>query len=200
MKKAAIILFIITISILLTGSVSVRCLHPQTPIFDEPDFSSTIIFYIPQNAEIKVIEKDLVIDNTQWTKIRYGSYIGYVDSSGLYEENNRLSYTISQIKATSKTMGEDIRLYSANSTQSQVVASVKDGAKLNLVNSNIDYGDFYEINYDNQRVFIEKEYATTGLTYNQKTALIVGAVTLVTILLLILIINYIQKIKNPKDS
>jgi len=145
-----------------------------------------------------LVEDDIAIDNVVWAKVQYGSYVGYVVQADLYEEKNPLSFSISTIKATSRIMGEEIKLYSANSTSSAVIAKVKDGTKLNLVTSEIDYGDFYEISYNNQRVFIEKKYATTGLTYNQKTALIIGAVTLVSIVLMFFIINYIYKSKKSK--
>src|SRR5690554_5246740 len=103
MKKTAIILVIIATMILFAGATSIRSLHPQTPIFEEPDFSSAILFKIPQNAQVIAMDEDIVIDNTNWLKIKYGSYVGYVDASSLYEEENQLSINISQIKATSKT-------------------------------------------------------------------------------------------------
>jgi hypothetical protein len=198
MKKTVFILVIALIFLLSSGSASIRCLHPQTPIFEEADFSSAVIFRIPQNAQVILVEDDIAIDNVVWAKVQYGSYVGYVVQANLYEEKNPLSFSISTIKATSRIMGEEIKLYSANSTSSAVIAKVKDGTKLNLVTSEIDYGDFYEISYNNQRVFIEKKYATTGLTYNQKTALIIGAVTLVSIVLMFFIINYIYKSKKSK--
>lgn len=193
MKKTIIILLVIVFLLMLGGAQTTRAIHAETPIFEAPDFNSTIIFSIPKNAQVIVLEEATIINNIPWVKVQYGSYEGYVNSNDLYTTNDGVSYTMSYIKATSSKMGETIHIYKSNSTESQVITSVKDGTKLLRVVSDIYYGDFYEISYNEERAFIQKKNATSSLTYNQKTALVIGAATLIVIALMFLLIRFIRK-------
>jgi subtilase family serine protease len=90
-------------------------------------------------------------------------------------------------------MGQEIKIYDINSENGNVIATVKDGTKLQRIVSDIDYGDFYEISFNNQRAFVQKKHATHSLTLNQKTALIVGAVTLAVIAAVFALIMFIRR-------
>ncbi|MDD4316871.1 MAG: hypothetical protein PHC84_06920 [Clostridia bacterium] len=200
MKKVLIVALIILIFLFCMNAVSVRALHPDTPLFEEASFDSAVIFRIPQNAYVIPIEEPFTQDNTTWQKVQYGSYVGYADRLYLYEfdEDKSFSLRISRIKATSTKMGEDINIYSANSLGSAVVDSVKDGTRLQRVESTVDYGDFVEILYGGQRAFIQNVNATASLTYNEKTALIVGAAAVAVLTAMVFLINFILKSRKKK--
>lgn len=201
MKKAAAILLIIIIFLFCMNAASARALHPETPIFEEASFSSAVLFRIPQNAYVIEIAEPFAQDNTTWQQVQYGSYVGFVDASSLYQIDDEVfSVRFSRTKATSRKMGEEINLYAANSVDSAVVGKVKDGTRLQVVESAVDYGDFFEIVYDNQRAFIRKDYATTSLTYNEKTALIIGAVTLAVLTAMIFLTLFIIKTRKKRLS
>lgn len=200
MKKVSFIIVIVAILVLCCSASSTRALHTQTPIFEESDYTAAVIFLIPQNASVLKLEEPFTLDNIIWQKVQYGSYIGFVPKGYLYESAEVARYTVEHKKATSQRMGEDISIYSANSTASALVATIKDGTKLTHIVSDIDYGDFYEISYENERAFIQKQNATSGLTYNQKTAFIIGGATLFVIGAMFLLISYIKRTKRPKSE
>lgn len=193
MKKTAFVFIIIIIITMCCGAASTKAIHPDTPIFEDSDFDSSIVFYIPQNASVIIIEDEFTIDNTSWQKVQYGSYIGYVDASMLYQTENQTNLSVEQIKATSDKMGEKIKIYEANSAESDVITKVNDGTKLKKVINDIDYGNFYEISYNDKRAFIKKDNTTTGLTYNQKIALIIGASTISVLAFMFFIIRSTRK-------
>lgn len=187
------------IIILLCGAQNTRAIHPDTPIYEEATFSSPILFLIPQNAQVLLVEEEIIKDNVHWVKLQYGSFTGYTDKAFLYQSENAITYSLSHMKATSKKMGESINIYETNSTESRIITTVKDGTKLIRVDSTIDYGNFYEIRYNHQRAFVAKQNATTSLTYNQTIALIVGIITIVTALLMLILIKFIKTHrKQPK--
>ncbi len=201
MKKAVIIVLIIFIFLFSMNAASVRALHPETPIFEEASFSSAVLFHIPQNAYVIELNDAFTQDNTSWQQVQYGSYVGFVDASALYQIDDEVfSVSFSRIKATSRKMGEEIKLYAANSVDSSVVDKVKDGTRLQLVESAVDYGDFLEIVYNGQRAFIPKEHATASLTYNEKTALIIGAATLAVLTAMICLTLFIIRTRKKRLS
>lgn len=193
MKKFLITAFCAVLLLLLTAASSVRAIHDNVPIFEEPDFDSAILFTIPRNASVLLVEEEFVLDNIRWQKIKYGSFEGYADASSLYVSFQEPSFTVKHIKATSLKMGQEIKIYDINSENGNVIATVKDGTKLQRIVSDIDYGDFYEISFNNQRAFVQKKHATHSLTLNQKTALIVGAVTLAVIAAVFALIMFIRR-------
>lgn len=197
MKKTRIVFLIIIIGLSCCSfTYSTRILHKDTPIFEEADCNSEIIFLLPQKAVVEKIETPLVIEDITWQKIKYGSYTGYVDSAYLYQSINSSDYEIKSIKACSTKIGEEINIYASNSTDSEIVAKIKDGAKLQEVISDVDYGNFIEINYNNSRAFVEKEFVTYGLSYNQKSALIIGVSSTLILIIVVLLIVYLKKSKN----
>ncbi len=201
MKKAAVIVLIIIVFLFCMNAASTRALHPGTPIFEEASFSSAVLFHIPQNASVITLEEPFTKDNTVWQKVQYGSYAGYADASSLYElDDTVFSIKLSRIKATSTKMGEKITLYSANSADSAVTATIKDGTRLQLVESAVEYGDFYEVIYNQQRAFIHKNNATASLTYNEKTALIIGAATLAVLSAMIFLSVFVIKARKKRLS
>lgn len=200
MKKTIILLVIIVFVTLLTGAQTTKAIHPDTPIYAQADFDSDILFKIPRNAQVIVLEQPTTINNIDWIKVQYGSYYGYVNNADLYQTEEEVTYSLSYIKATSTKMGQPIIIYSANSIQSQVVDTVKDGAKLIKINSDVDYGNFYEIRYNDKRAFIEKSHATTSLTYNQKTALIIGSAALAVIISMFVLIKFIKKSRRKSNN
>ncbi len=200
MKKATILLLIPIVILLLCGAQTTRAIHPDTPLYEEADFSSAIITFVPQNAQVVLLDDEVTKDNVTWVKVQYGSFIGFTKKADLYSSENAITYSLSHIKATSKKMGQTINIYESNSTQSNIITTVKDGTKLIRVDSSIDYSDFYEISYNQQRAFILKQNATASLTYNQIIAVIIGSVTVVAIILMIVLINIIKNHKKRIKS
>lgn len=211
MKKSAAIVTVVITGILLVllccsagAPTTTRALHPDTPIYADTDYSSAKVFSIPQNAEVTRLGDIVVKSAVSWQKVDYNGYIGYVNNACLYEHLGEMSYSFKTVKTRSKKMGEEINLYEANSTDSRVLYSLKDGIRLNSKITEIDYGKFYEVQYEGEKCFVEISYTTTGLSYNEVTAIIVICVTLVAAVLAFFVIGYIKKasvrVRPKKDE
>lgn len=206
-KKSAILISMLAVLFLCFAftppAVSTRVIHDNTPIYASPDYSSAQIFKLPQNAEVERIGGTESRESIVWQKVRYGIYEGYADNSCLYEYLGEMSYTLKTVKAKGTKMGGEINLYSVNSKAAPAALTVRDGAKLQAILTEVDYGAFYQVRYRDGIYFVEKASTTTGLTYNETTALIVSGAALVLAVVIFFIIRFIKKSsiqKSPKNN
>lgn len=177
----------------------------NTPLYQAPDFASEkVLDEIKQNEVVQCVEEEVSVDENgrEWVRITYSSKTGYVPKSYLYLSAGTEDSNFKVVKATGKSSSEKIKLYSYYQETSEVIGTVVDGEKLNLVSDGKTYGDFSKIVYDGKECYVKTENITTGLTYNQRLALIIS-VSLVCGLLLIGVISVIvfhkkKKIEKPE--
>lgn len=150
----------------------------DSPLYADPDFESEkILNGIKRNEPVEVIGEPISGGNEkEWVKIRYNEeYEGYIPYSYLYKSAGNEDYDLQVVKATGKSTSEEIYLYSYYDETSDVIAKLVDGEKLDLIIDGKTYGEFSKVVYEGKTCFVKTEKITTGLTYNQRLALIISA-------------------------
>ena len=94
----------------------------------------------------------------------------------------------------SKKIGEKVNIYEIANTNSNVILTIKDGEKVEVLAKN---GDFYKIKYNNKIGFVKCEnLINKGLTNNQIVAIVISVVTIVVALIIFISTIIIRKNKN----
>lgn len=159
---------------------------PDTPLYAETSSESEILIKIPQNAVVEIVGEKILTGETEWQKVKYTAFTGYVRNDAVYRSVANDNYMITPVTVVSEKMGEDIGLYDTHTSDAVAVKTVHDGEKVRLISNGIDYGDYALIEYEGDFYFIRSSDITDGLSYNQKLAVIiagcfVGALILVGI-------------------
>ncbi len=160
---------------------------PDTPLYAETSFESEILIKIPQNAVVEIVGEKILTGETEWQKVKYTAFTGYVRNDAVYRSVANDNYMVTPVTVVSEKMGEDIGLYDTHTSDAVAVKTVHDGEKVRLISNGIDYGDYALIEYEGDFYFIRSSDITDGLSYNQKLAVIiagcfVGALILVGII------------------
>jgi len=160
---------------------------PDTPLYAETSSESEILIKIPQNAVVEIVGEKLLTGETEWQKVKYTAFTGYVRNDAVYRSVANDNYMVTPVTVVSEKMGEDIGLYDTHTSDAVAVKTVHDGEKVRLISNGIDYGDYALIEYEGDFYFIRSSDITDGLSYNQKLAVIiagcfVGALILVGII------------------
>ena len=176
----------------------------NTPLYQEASFDSeTVLKEIRTNETVEKIG-DVVRDETgkEWIKVRYNErYEGYVPYGYLYQSAGTEDYDMQVVKVTGSSTSEKIPLYSYYDTNSEIVGELVDGEKLNLVLDDNSYGEFSRVIFDGKYCFVKTSNITTGLTYNQKLALIISVALFVLLLAAgVVAVVIIQKKKKSGKS
>lgn len=176
-----------------------------TSLYKEADFDSEIVLKdLKANETVeKIGDKVVGTDGKEWILIQYnGQYEGYVPNAYLYETAGTEDYDLIVVKVTGSTTTEEIPLYFYYDENSEIVGKLVDGEKLNLVKDDTSYGEFSKVVYDGKYCFVKTNNITTGLTHNQKLAVIISsalfALLLVTGVVAVLIIQ--KKKKEGKSE
>lgn len=176
----------------------------ETPLYKEPDFDSEKhLEKLPQNESVEILEEEVFDANGRgWLYVSYTAYKGYVPSGYVYYTTGNDDYNVIVAKATTSKMSEKINVYSYFDEKSEVVGTLVDGEKINLIDDGEDYGEFRKVVFGGGYYFIRSINVTTGMTLNQKVALIIIAV-LVAFLIIGAVLGYTlykRKKKNAKPS
>ncbi len=160
---------------------------PDTPLYAETSSESEILIKIPQNAVVEIVGEKILTGETEWQKVKYTAFTGYVRNDAVYRSVANDNYMVTPVTVVSEKMGEDIGLYDTHTSDAVAVKTVHDGEKVRLISNGIDYGDYALIEYEVDFYFIRSSDITDGLSYNQKLAVIiagcfVGALILVGII------------------
>lgn len=160
---------------------------PDTPLYAETSSESEILIKIPQNAVVEIVGEKILTGETEWQKVKYTAFTGYVRNDAVYRSVANDNYMVTPVTVVSEKMGEDIGLYDTHTSDAVAVKTVHDGEKVRLISNGIDYGDYVLIEYEGDFYFIHSSDITDGLSYNQKLAVIiagcfVGALILVGII------------------
>ena len=105
-------------------------------------------------------------------------------------------YQVIQVKATTKKLGDKIKIYVEPSEDSAVAKEVRDGQRLQVVDEGIP--NFYSVIYDEKTYYVSKSNVTTKLSQSQLTALIVSLVSASTILIVFSIIYLNKNLQNRR--
>ena len=169
----------------------------ETPLYASPNFNGEIsLEKLLQNESVEIIGEEIRdAAGNGWYRIRYNSYAGYVPSGYVFFTPGNDDYNVIVSKVTATQMSEEICIYAYYDESSEVVGKLSDGEKVDIVLDQYDYGAFSKIVYNNGYYFIKTKNVTTGLTYNQKIALII-----VAILIVILIVGCVMAVMLYKKK
>lgn len=192
MKRAVFILLIlVALSSFYAPSFSLeedlRAVE-DCPVYEEKNSAGEIIYTLPKNQKVTVKATETV-DSVTWYKIETTAGDGYVEASRLYNYRPPVVYTYRAARASAQKAGDSIYLYSEPG--GEAVETVYDGASITVIE---EQGEYSVILYQNKKYYIKSENVSAGLTYYQRTALIIGCVALAAVSL-ICILAYINKNK-----
>ncbi|MGN0768596.1 MAG: SH3 domain-containing protein [Christensenellales bacterium] len=175
----------------------------DTPLYSDASYESEVVLKrLNANETVEIIGEVIRdTDNVAWIKVRYNSYYeGYVPYGYLYSKAGEAEYDIQVVRATGKSTSEEIKVYRYHDENSDVIAVIRDGEKVNvIIEQEQDYGEFRKIVCNGEFGFVKAENLTAGLTYNQKLAVIIAA-GLVGCLIAVVLIVVINKKKGKKKN
>lgn len=200
-KTTTIIVIIVAFCVICCAATPIddrvyKTILPDTPLYKETDCESEILIKIPQNAVVEHEGDIIYIDSVGWRKISYTSFVGYVHADALYPSVANDNYTATTVKAISKVMGEDIKLFDSHTQNSQAVKTVHDGEKLRLIENGIDYGEFSLVEYESEFYFVHTSDITDGLSYNQLLAVAISSGFVGLLIIAVIVIIVVRKKKK----
>ena len=100
-------------------------------------------------------------------------------------------------------MGENINVYRSHDENSEIIGTLTDGQKVDVLvdySLSLDYGEFTRIIYEDEIGFIKTVNITTGITYDQKLAIILLSSIIGALIVTAVIILVIRKGKMNKKE
>ncbi len=166
-----------------------RVINDNTKLWKDSTLDgSDILDTLAKDTVVIVLEGE---ESENYYKVRVNEKEGYLrifDIAKVTEITTQ--YQVIQVKATTKKLGDKIKIYVEPSEDSAVVKEVRDGQRLQVVDEGIP--NFYSVIYDEKTYYVSKNNVTTKLSQSQLTALIVSLVSASTILIVFSII-YLNK-------
>ncbi len=179
-KIFAIILLLLFTSILCGASpidkYQYKTILPDTPLYAESNEESTVLIKIPQNAKVTLLGENFIAGEKSWQKVLYTDLEGYLLTELLYPSIDNDNYTVRPMTVVSDSMGGEIPIYSSHTDINAPIKIVFDGEKVNLIEDGLDYGEYAKIEYEGEECFIFRKNITSGLSYNQRLAVIISSV------------------------
>lgn len=205
MRKFSIIicLIIAILSLCLSASTPpldqsvIRTIHPKTNLYTTASLQNNVVIILPQNAFVTLIGEPFYQSELLWQEINYEQYNGFVLYNNLYVSLRNDTYSMRIVKATSKAMGQEIALYVTHDITSEHI-TVCDGTKLNLIVTDIDYGNFSKVEYLGNTYYVISTEITSGLSYNQTIAVIISSALCGAVLIAVFLTVIIKKSKLSK--
>lgn len=166
-----------------------RVINDNTKLWKDSTLDgSDILDTLAKDTVVIVLEGE---ETENYYKVRVNEKEGYLrifDIAKVTEITTQ--YQVIQVKATTKKLGDKIKIYVEPSEDSAVAKEVRDGQRLQVVDEGIP--NFYSVIYDEKTYYVSKNNVTTKLSQSQLTALIVSLVSASTILIVFSII-YLNK-------
>lgn len=166
-----------------------RVINDNTKLWKDSTLDgSDILDTLAKDTVVIVLEGE---ETENYYKVRVNEKEGYLrifDIAKVTEITTQ--YQVIQVKATTKKLGDKIKIYVEPSEDSAVAKEVRDGQRLQVVDEGIP--NFYSVIYDEKTYYVSKNNITTKLSQSQLTALIVSLVSASTILIVFSII-YLNK-------
>lgn len=165
--------------------VAINC-----PLYKNAEFSEEFEI-IPQNAEISLTGE---ADENGFVQVAYGTMEGYVLARNLYRTADEIGTETVTVRVTSEKIGAmiDIKKYPM---ESDTIATLKDGTKVEKVVGGVEYGDYTEIIFNGERAFVPTVNVTDGVTYYQTVVIILCVAAFVLLGCAVALIAYGKKRK-----
>ena len=166
-----------------------RVINDNTKLWKDSTLDgSDILDTLAKDTVVIVLDSE---ETENYYKVRVNEKEGYLrifDIAKVTEITTQ--YQVIQVKATTKKLGDKIKIYVEPSEDSAVAKEVRDGQRLQVVDEGIP--NFYSVIYDEKTYYVSKSNVTTKLSQSQLTALIVSLVSASTILI-VFSIKYLTK-------
>lgn len=160
------------------------------PLYKNAEFSEEFEL-IPQNAEVSLTGD---ADANGFVQVAYGTMEGYVLARNLYRTSDEIGTETVTVRVTSAKIGSmiDIKKYPM---ESETIATLKDGTRVDKVVGGVEYGDYTEIIFNGERAYVPTVNITDGVTYYQTVVIILCVAAFVLLGCAVAIIAYGKKRK-----
>ncbi len=177
----------------------------DTPLYSDASFDSEVVSEkIQQNETITIIGDSIYdVSGNRWQKISIYDKEGYVLYNYIYFTKETVDYDVTIAQVTATEMGEKINVYRSHDENSEIIGTLTDGQKVDVLvdySLSFDYGEFTRIIYEDEIGFIKTVNITTGITYDQKLAIILLSSIIGALIVTAVIILVIRKGKMNKKE
>ncbi|WP_434282471.1 SH3 domain-containing protein [Clostridium botulinum] len=153
-------------TIIKTSKVSCSSLNVRS----NPSLSSAVIGGVSKNQTLSVIS-----ESNGWSKIKYGSGVGYVSSKYLYDENNTINSGNGGSSSNESVQPGFVKLSNSSSVlnvrssanlSSNIIGSLKHGSSVSILGKT---GSWYKIKYDSKTAYVSSSYISSSNDSNSSS-------------------------------
>ncbi len=153
-------------TIIKTSKVSCSSLNVRS----NPSLSSAVIGGASKNQTLSVIS-----ESNGWSKIKYGSGVGYVSSKYLYDENNTINSGNGGSSSNESVQPGFVKLSNSSSVlnvrssanlASNIIGSLKHGSSVSILGKT---GSWYKIKYDSKTAYVSSSYISSSNDSNSSS-------------------------------
>ncbi|APH15702.1 CHAP domain protein [Clostridium sporogenes] len=153
-------------TIIKTSKVSCSSLNVR----NNPSLSSAVIGGVSKNQTVSIIS-----ESNGWSKIKYGSGIGYVSSQYLYDGNNTISSGNGGSSSNESVQPGFVKLSSSSSLlnvrssanlSSSIIGSLKNGSSVSILGKT---GSWYKIKYGSKVAYVSSNYISSSNNSNSSS-------------------------------
>ncbi|HDK7175285.1 TPA: SH3 domain-containing protein [Clostridium botulinum] len=150
-------------TIIKTSKVSCSSLNVRS----NPSLSSAVIGGVSKNQTVSIIS-----ESNGWSKIKYGSGIGYVSSQYLYAGNNTINSGNGGSSSNESVQPGFVKLSNSSSLlnvrssanlSSSIIGSLKNGSSVSILGKT---GSWYKIKYGSKVAYVSSNYISSSNNSN----------------------------------
>ncbi|NCA66739.1 MAG: hypothetical protein EOM87_01595 [Clostridia bacterium] len=177
----------------------VKCLFDTVNIYQYPSATSAAIFSGLTRENIIEVDARVAVVNGEdvwgWYQVIYEGRLGYVQVSSVVGAENPMQIVERYyVKAKSGHFGAAIRIYTDRDVSAQVLATISDGATVELTSPLDRSSVFSEVRINNTIGYILTEnLMERGLTNGQILALVLSFITVAASVVLVLLFRIFKK-------
>ena len=209
MKKIGLLgIIVLIVMIISTATVTVTAfatgseffvLHDGVNLYADETLTS-VAKELVQNDAVEVLE-ELNAGGSEVYKVNVDGEVGYVYAKYVYATTHKANYQLYTAKAYGNKIGDSINVYATPSSQSEIVRSYLDGTRLTVSTSEVE--GYSIVVMEDGIGYVKSENLTTSISYNERIALVIALICLVTIILILLITYYrrnVEYFKNKRNA
>ncbi|MBE6077355.1 MAG: CHAP domain-containing protein [Clostridium lundense] len=153
-------------TIIKTSKVSCSSLNVRS----NPSLSSAVIGGVSKNQTVSIIS-----ESNGWSKIKYGSGIGYVSSQYLYAGNNTINSGNGGSSSNESVQPGFVKLSNSSSLlnvrssanlSSSIIGSLKNGSSVSILGKT---GSWYKIKYGSKVAYVSSNYISSSNNSNSNS-------------------------------
>ncbi|AVQ46058.1 SH3 domain-containing protein [Clostridium botulinum] len=153
-------------TIIKTSKVSCSSLNVRS----NPSLSSAVIGGVSKNQTVSIIS-----ESNGWSKIKYGSGIGYVSSQYLYAGNNTINSGNGGSSSNENVQPGFVKLSNSSSLlnvrssanlSSSIIGSLKNGSSVSILGKT---GSWYKIKYGSKVAYVSSNYISSSNNSNSSS-------------------------------